>query len=289
MDYQGRIIRPPSEADSILLQATVGCSHNKCTFCGAYKDKRFSFKPLDTVASDIAFAARHCQNQRRVFLCDGDALIMPQERLRRLLASIREHLPWVTRVATYAGAKSLKRKSRTELEELRSLGLSLVYMGLESGDQATLERVCKGSTVRDMIEQGCRARQAGLKLNITVLLGLAGKERSQEHALATGAALSEMDPDQVAALTLMLIPGTPLHDDAQAGSFLLPDTQGMLAELRTLLCHTDLSRGLFLSNHASNHLPLKVRLPRDRERALSLIDRARQGHVPLTPEGRRRL
>ncbi|MFW6244126.1 MAG: radical SAM protein [Desulfovibrionales bacterium] len=198
MDYQGRIIRPPSEADSILLQVTVGCSHNKCTFCGAYKDKRFSFKPLDTVASDIAFAARHCQNQRRVFLCDGDALIMPQERLRRLLASIREHLPWVTRVATYAGAKSLKRKSRTELEELRSLGLSLVYMGLESGDQATLERVCKGSTVRDMIEQGCRARQAGLKLNVTVLLGLAGKERSQEHALATGCPGRQLSPPRYA-------------------------------------------------------------------------------------------
>jgi len=289
MDHQGTVIRPPSEADSILLQVTLGCSHNKCAFCGAYKDKRFGVKKDDIIDRDIAFARTYCRHQRRLFLCDGDALILPQEKLLALLRKIRENLPWVTRVGSYANAKSLKRKSPAELEELKAHGLGILYMGLESGDPETLKRMRKANPPDVIIAQGQKARQAGLKLSVTVLLGLAGKERSEIHARATGEALSQIDPEQVGALSLMLIPGTPLHDDWLAGRFQLLEPHELLAELKTMLQHTTLSKGLFLANHASNHLPLKLRLPRDKDAAITQINQALDGDIPLKPEWRRRL
>lgn len=289
MDLQGTVIRPPSEADSVLLQVTLGCSHNRCTFCGAYRDKRFAFKSLEILESDLAFAARHMGRLRRVFLCDGDALIIPQARLTHILTRIREVLPWVTRVGTYANAKSLKRKTDAELAELRELGLGAVYLGLESGDDDVLTAVHKGVTVADMIREGRRARAAGFKLNVTVLLGLAGPEGSERHARLTGDALTAMDPEQVGALTLMLIPGTPLHADWKAGRFVLPGAREMLAELREMLVHTNLTRGLFLADHPSNYLPLKVRLPKGKAEALAAIDAALDGRTPLRPEWQRGL
>lgn len=289
MDLQGTVIRPPSEADSVLLQVTLGCSHNRCTFCGAYRGKRFAFKPLEILESDLEFAARYMSRHRRVFLCDGDALIMPQARLRHILSRIREMLPWVTRVGTYANAKSLARKTDEELAELKALGLGAVYLGLESGDDQVLAQVNKGVAVADMVRQGRRARAAGFKLNVTVLLGLAGPVGSARHARLTGEALSAMDPEQVGALTLMLIPGTPLHADWKAGRFVLPGAREMLAELREMLVHTGLTRGLFLADHPSNYLPLKVRLPKDKAEALSAIDAALAGETPLRPEWQRGL
>ncbi len=289
MQYRGRIIRPPSEADSILLQATYGCSHNKCAFCGAYKDKRFGVKTDLELDNDLAFARMYCRNQRRVFLCDGDALILPQARLRRLLRAIREQLPWVTRVATYANAKSVERKNDDELVELAGLGLGMAYLGLESGDDSTLSRMRKGRTRKQIVAQAQRLRTAGVKLNVTVIMGLGGEDRAEVHAKETGRALSEMDPEQAAALSLMLVPGTPLHQEAEAGRFHMPGPAGMLAELRTMLQNMELTRGLFLANHASNYLPLKLRLPRDKASALARIDSALRGMEPLTPEWRRRL
>lgn len=284
MHYEGNIIRPPSEADSILLQVTVGCSHNKCTFCGAYKGERFKIKPDEVIMEDIAFAARYARRQRRVFLCDGDALIVPQKRLVKILAAIREQLPWVERVGVYANTKGLAMKSDAELAELVSLGLGIAYMGLESGDDETLAAVRKGADSRRMIDMGRKARAAGLKLSLTVLLGLAGIERSAVHAEATGRVLTAIDPEFVGALSLMLIPGTPLHDDYRAGRFRLPDPMGMLAELRTMIAHTDLTGGLFHANHASNYLPIRAKLPEDKARTLALIDAALAGRVALKPE-----
>lgn len=289
MDYQGRIIRPPSEAESILLQVTTGCSHGKCAFCGAYQGKRFSIKPRETVSRDIADAAAHFRDQRRLFLCDGDALIMPQQRLVALLDEIREHLPWLTRIGSYANAKAAGMKSDAELHELREHGLGMVYMGLESGHDPTLRRMRKHGDAAFIVAQGRRLREAGMKLSVTVLLGLAGPEQSLEHARATGAALSAMDPDQAAALTLMLIPGTPLATEAEAGRFRELTAREALLELRELLAHTNLTRGLFLCDHASNRLPLRVRLPRGRAEALARIDAALAGAVELRPEGLRRL
>lgn len=284
MHYEGNIIRPPSEANSILLQVTVGCSRNKCTFCGTYQGERFKIKPDSVILEDIAFAARYCRNQRRVFLCDGDALIIPQRRLLRILQEIERQLPWVTRVGVYANAKSLNMKTPAELEELVAHGLGIAYMGLETGDDVTLKNIRKGATAEEMIQMGGKARDAGIKLSITVLLGIAGRKRSQIHARETGRVLSAIDPEYVGALSLMLIPGTPLHDDYRSGRFELIDPMEMLAELRTMIAHTDLSRGLFHANHASNYLPIRARLPRDKKDVLQRIDEALAGKIRLKPE-----
>ena len=284
MHYEGNIIRPPSEAASILLQVTVGCSRNKCTFCGTYRGERFRIKPDSIVMADIAFAAKYCRRQRRVFLCDGDALIVPQQRLLKILGEIRRQLPWVTRVGAYANAKSLKMKSAAELEELREMGLGIAYMGLESGDDTTLKNINKGADSEEMTRMGQKARAAGIKLSVTVLLGIAGRERSEIHARETGRVLSAMDPEYVGALSLMLIPGTPLHDDYRSGRFELIEPMELLRELRTMLAHTNLSRGLFHANHASNYLPIKARLPKDKAATLELIDAALAGKIGLKPE-----
>lgn len=289
MHYEGNIIRPPSEANSILLQVTVGCSRNKCTFCGTYQGERFRIKSDDIIMEDIAFAARHCQRQRRVFLCDGDALIIPRKRLLKILRAIETQLPWVTRVGIYANAKSLAMKTMEELKELRAHRLGIAYMGLETGDDETLKRIRKGAASAEMIAMGQKAKEAGIKLSITVLLGIAGPERSQIHAEETGRVLSAIDPDYVGALSLMLIPGTPLFEDQRAGRFRLIGPEEMLRELRTMIANTHLSSGLFHANHASNYLPIKARMPKDKEKTLKLIDEALAGRVHLKPEWMRAL
>lgn len=284
MHYEGNIIRPPSEANSILLQVTVGCSRNKCTFCGTYRGERFRIKPDAIIMEDIDFAAQHCQRQRRVFLCDGDALIIPQKRLLKILKAIEKKLPWVTRVGLYANAKALNMKTVDELKELKAHGVGIAYMGLETGDDMTLKKINKGATAAQMIAMGRKAKKAGFKLSVTVLLGIAGPERSQIHAKETGHILSEIDPDYVGALSLMLIPDTPLYQDYVSGAFRLIEPQEMLAELRTMIANTHLSRGLFHANHASNYLPIRARFPRDKQSTLQLIDEALKGKIPLKPE-----
>lgn len=284
MHYEGFIIRPPSEAASILLQVTVGCSHNKCTFCGTYKGERFKIKPDDIIMADIGFAAKHCRRQDRLFICDGDALIVPQKRLVKILSEIKKQLPWVKRVGVYANTKGIRMKTPEELKALGQLGLGIVYMGLETGDDLTLENIRKGATSETMIEMGKKVRKAGIKLSITVLLGIAGRERSQIHAKATGEVLSAIDPEYVGALSLMLIPGTPLYDDYASGRFELLEADEMLKELRTMMAHTRLSNGLFHANHASNYLPIRAAFPNDKEKTLKLIDEALAGRVALKPE-----
>lgn len=289
MHYEGNIIRPPSEANSILLQVTVGCSHNKCTFCGAYRGERFKIKPDEIIMADIAFAATYCKRQRRVFLCDGDAMIIPQKRLLKILSEIRRQLPWVTRVGVYANTKGLSMKSDDELRELRENGLGIAYMGVESGDDATLAAIRKGATAQRMIDMGRKARRAGIKLSVTVLLGLAGRERSQIHARETGRVLTAIDPEFVGALSLMLIPGTPLHDQYRDGSFQLIEPDEMLAELRAMIAETHQTQGMFHANHASNYLPIRARMPKEKDQTLALIDAALSGKVALKPEWMRAL
>lgn len=289
MHYEGNIIRPPSEADSILLQVTVGCSHNKCTFCGAYKGERFKIKDDSIIMEDIAFAERYCRRLDRLFLCDGDALILPQKRLLTILSEIKKKLPWVKRIGTYANAKALKMKTLDELKELRAHGLGIAYMGLESGDDETLKKVRKHGDSALMIEQGRRCREAGIKLSVTVLLGLAGRDRSMEHAKATGEVLSAINPEYVGALMLMLIPGTEMYADFERGDFVLPDQMGLLSELGAMIAATNLTGGLFHANHASNYLPIRAELPRDKEKTLKLIGDALAGKVALKPEWMRAL
>ena len=287
--YEGNCIRPPSEAYSILIQATLGCSHNKCAFCGTYDDKRFSIKDRSILEQDLAFAQKHCRRQNRVFIMDGDAMIMPMRHWEWLLGEIQKRLPWVERVGTYANAKSIALKSDEDLKRLKELGMGIVYYGVESGHPQVLKDISKGSTPEKLITQGRRIIQAGMKLSVTVLLGVAGQELSLEHARATGQLLSAMDPHYVGALTLMLIPGTPLGDAAAQVRFKIPSTEGLLRELREMIAHTDLTDGLFFSNHASNYLAVKAHLPQDKEKTLALIDRALAGRVGLKPEWLRAL
>ena len=289
MHYEGICIRPPSEAFSILLQVTVGCSHNKCSFCGTYKTKRFRIKEDRIILSDILFASRHMKQQDRAFLMDGDALIIPQKRLMWILERIHEHLPWVKRVGAYANAKSIKMKSIEELIELRQNGLGILYLGVETGDEELLKKIHNGTSAQNLINMGRKVKEAGFKLSVTVLLGIAGRKKSLQHAKATGELLSAMDPNYVGALTVMLIPETPLYEDFSNGTFELPTEREMLVELREMIAHTNLSRGLFFSNHASNYLPVKARLPKGKQQALDLIDAALDGQIGLRPEWMRAL
>jgi radical SAM superfamily enzyme YgiQ (UPF0313 family) len=289
MHYEGNCIRPPSEAQSILLQVTLGCSHNKCAFCGTYDDKRFSIKDDKIILSDILFASKYMKRQDRVFLMDGDALIIPQKRLMWILDQLKEHLPWVRRVGSYANTKSIRMKTPEELEQLKKNGLGILYLGVETGDDELREKIRKGSTAQTCIEMGKKVRAAGIKLSVTVLLGVAGRESSLEHAKATGRLLSAMNPNYVGALTLMLVPGTLLNEEFRKGDFQIPDEQGLLLELREMINHTNLTRGLFFSNHASNYLPIKARLPKGKQEALDTIDAALRGEIGLKPEWMRGL
>lgn len=249
-----------------------------------YKGSRFSIKDDKTIMADIGFAAIHCQRQERLFLCDGDALIIPQKRLVTILKEIQLKLPWVTRIGTYANVKSVKMKSEEQLRELHDLGLKIAYLGLETGDDITRENIKKGSDSAQVIEMGKKIRAAGIKLSITVLLGIAGTERSHIHAKETGRVLSAIDPEYVGALSLMLTPNTPLYHDDKKGSFSLPRSQGMLEELAIMFEATELSDGYFHANHASNYLPIRAKLPKDKAATLELIRKALDGKVNLKPE-----
>jgi radical SAM superfamily enzyme YgiQ (UPF0313 family) len=284
MHYEGNCIRPPPEAYSILLQVTLGCSHNRCTFCGTYRDKPFRIKDDDIILGDILFASRYMKRQDRVFLMDGDALIIPQERLVRIIDWIREHLPWVGGIGSYANTKSVGRKSPEELLDLRKRGVDRIYLGVESGDDEIRERMNKGSTAARCLEMGRKIKDAGMHLTATVLLGIAGRQDSLRHARATGELLTAMDPDHVAALTVIPVPGTPFYEDLRRGAAEIPDERGMLLEMKEMLAHTDLNGGVFASNHASNYLSVRVRLPREKQAGLDAIDGALSGKIGLKPE-----
>ncbi len=289
MHYEGNIIRPPSEANSIILQVTVGCSHNSCSFCGAYRDKRFRIKDARVVAEDIRFAAQYCRRQKTVFLADGNALALPYENLVNILSTIRTELPFVRRVSLYANARDVLQRSFEELSELKKLGLQRIYMGLESGHDLTLKKIAKGDTSNVIMKAGGMVRKAGIFLSVTVLLGIAGVEHSQEHAEATAYALNEMQPNQVAVLTLMILDNTPLAKQIESGTFHLPGQKELFLELRTLIKYLDLNRSQFQANHASNYFALDGRLPRDKEKFLSFVNDALSGKMILKPEHSRAL
>jgi len=285
MEYEGIVIRPPSEADSLILQATLGCSHNRCTFCPTYKGRRFRIKDLEVIKKEIDEVAPFGPF-RKVFLADGDPLIIPQPRLVALLAYLNEKLPGLRRVGIYGNAKSILRKSIDELRTLKTLKLGIVYLGVETGDENLLQKVRKGSSSAQMVEAGRKVKQAGITLSVTVLLGLGGVEYGQQHALATAKILSEIDPDFASALTLMVVPGTPLHEEMERGLFRLPSPFELLEELGTIIAQAHFSRCYFTSNHASNYLPIKARLPKDKEATVRLIQEVVSSRNPgmLRPE-----
>jgi radical SAM superfamily enzyme YgiQ (UPF0313 family) len=287
MRYRGAVIRPPSEATSLILQVTYGCSNNTCDFCGTYLDKPFGVRPFEEVAEDVTRLPQAVKgNATRVFLADGDALALAPRRLQEILDLLRAELPCLQRVSSYANARNLLAKEVEELRSLRERGLDLLYLGLESGDDQTLADIHKGMTVAEQIEGCRRAKAAGMKLSVTAILGLAGTARSLEHGRATGEALSAIDPEYIGILTLMLVPGTAMHTKVARGEVVLPDAIGMLRELREIVAHTDVSDCLFRSNHASNYLPVGGRLPQDKAAMLARLDKVLEAPeaVQLRPE-----
>jgi len=290
MKYEGAIFRPPSEAGSLILQISVGCSHNRCTFCPSYKEKRFRIKTFPEIKEDIDEAAQSDWAIERVFLADGDSLIIPQPRLMEVMEYLREKLPRLRRVGIYANAKGILKKKPEELQELKQTGLGIIYLGVESGDQVVLDRICKGTTVEKLVQAGKKVQGAGIKLSVTVLLGIGGRERSKDHAIGTGKILTEMDPNYVGALSLIIVPGTPLAEEIERGTFQLPTPFELIEELRIMIEHTTM-HGLFFSNHASNYLPIKARLPKEKAATLELIDQvlAKKDPALLRPEHYRAL
>ncbi len=270
MKYEGMVIRPPSEAGSLLLQVTVGCSHNKCTFCPTYKGEKFRIKSFDEIEEDILEASGYGYIER-VFLCDGDVLIMPMRKLVPVLESINRNIKGVKRIGLYANAKSLLRKTPEELLELRNLGVKIVYLGVETGNDEILEKIQKGANARQMVEAGQKIKKAGITLSVTVLLGIGGRAKSMEHALATARVLTEMDPDYVGALTVMVVPDTVLYEEQMSGKFELPDKFGFLEELGIMVANSDFTNCFFTSNHASNYLPIRARMPQEKDETVELI------------------
>jgi len=292
MRYEGAIFRPFSEADSYLLQCTIGCSHNRCTFCGMYKDKRYRERPLDDILTDIRMAKAQYGDVEKVFLCDGDAIAMPTPQLLRILEALFAAFPSLRHVGSYVGPVSVLTKSPAELSELRQAGLAKAYLGVETGDDRLLREVRKGVSAAEMLQAGTRLVEAGMNLSSMVLLGLAGKgPRSLEHARATAEITNAMRPRYLAALTVTPVPGTVLYSQVENGDFELPDAFETLAEMRELIAGITIDDLKFVGVHASNYLPLNGTLQKDRAAMLSRIDTVIQtrDHNLLRPEHTRGL
>ncbi len=301
MRYEPPLFRPPSEANSFILQATLGCSWNNCTYCHMYRSKTFQVRPLQDSLADIAEAKREAGDLvEKVFVADGDALVMDLDHWLPILAACRASFPRLRQVSCYAMASNVVEKSPTELSQLREAGLSLLYMGPESGDETTMRRIAKGprppNASRDErylfdqhVEAARKAREAGMRVSAIFLLGAGGTERSAEHARASADLATAMDPDFLAALTLTVVEGTPLSKTMANSGWELPDVTGLLEELRIFLDRARPTDALFRTNHASNYLPLGGRLPRDRDKLVRMLDLALSGAVPLRPEWSRGL
>ncbi|MCJ7426469.1 MAG: radical SAM protein [Dehalococcoidales bacterium] len=273
MEDEQVLVRPPSEANSFLLPVTFGCSHNTCTFCGTYSKMRFRIRPLEDIKRDIDKVAKNYSwSLRRVFLENGDAIITPQRRLVEVLKYLNEKFPNLEKIGTYTTPQAALIKSVDELKELHELGLKIAYMGVESGDEGLLKKINKGATYGQIVEAGRKIKQAGITLSVTVILGLGGPEGSQNHALKTARILSDIDPDFAGALTILLVPGTPLHRDWEEGKFELITPFQSLAELKMIIENAKFTDCFFTANHASNYLPIKARLPRQKAAVLQLID-----------------
>jgi len=280
------IYRPPSEADSLILQVTVGCSYNRCTFCGAFQGKSFRIKSFDEVRGDIDAVSSYGERIRRIFLADGDALVIPQNKLLRILGYLRSKIRGLERVGIYANARDILKKEPEELRALKEEGLGIIYLGLESGNPEVLERIKKNASIAQMIQAAERVKEAGIVLSVTVILGLGGVEGSRAHAEDTGKVLSEMDPDFVGALSLMVVPGTPIEREIESGRLILPSPFGLIEELQIMIENCHFKNCLFASNHASNYLPVRIRMPEEKEEALKRIREVlrRKDPARLRPE-----
>ena len=284
MRYYGAVYRPPSEAYSLIVQVTYGCSHNTCAFCSMYKEKRFALRPLDEVLEDFRIARRTYRHVDKVFLADGDALVRKASELYTILDTIRELFPECERVTSYASPASIRIRTDEELQTLRAKGLTMVYMGLESGCDDVLKLMRKGHMSAEIIEMGQKVRRNGIALSVTAITGLGGPELLEQHAIETAKAFNAMNPEYIGMLTLMVEPGTPLYDWVRDGDFRLLTQPQVLRETRLLVENLDSPGSVFRMNHASNYLVLKGTLNQDKEAMLRTIDAAEHDLSRLRPE-----
>lgn len=279
MRYEGNIFRPPSEAYSLLVQVTIGCTHNKCTFCSMYKDKKFRVRDLDEVIQDLKWAKEHYRRVERIFLCDGDALALSNNRLMPILEFISDNFPECERVTVYGRAKDALKKTDEEMRQLYEAGIKMVYLGAESGSEKVLKDINKGETRQELIDGVKKIEASGMKASVTFISGLAGKDGWEDHAIQTGTMISEMQPSYVGLLTLMVEPGVPMADDIQSGKLKLLSAEEVMAETLLMLQNTNVQKNcVFRSNHASNYVSLRGTLPADREKMMALLRKAMKNH-----------
>ncbi|KAF5077129.1 radical SAM protein [Oscillibacter ruminantium] len=284
MKYVGSVYRPPSEARSLIVQVTYGCSHNTCAFCSMYKEKRFAIRPLEEILADFRESRKLYPAVKKIFLADGDALVRKAGELETILDTIRSLFPECIRVTCYASPDSVNIRTDEELQTLRAKGLSMVYMGLESGCDAVLEKMRKGHNAAFIVEMGKKIRRNGIALSVTAITGLGGPALLERHAVETAAAFNSMNPEYIGMLTLMVEPGTPLFDWVQEGSFQLLTPAEDLRETRLLVEHLDSPGSVFRMNHASNYLVLRGTLNADKAAMLAAIDQAAADMSLLRPE-----
>ena len=278
MRYKGKVYRPPSEAYSLIVQVTYGCSHNRCAFCDMYDDKHFAMRPMEEIREDFELARRVYRHVDRVFLADGDALMRRTDDLVEILGLVYGLFPECQRVTCYASPTSIQIKTEEELRLLREKGLKMVYMGLESGCDEVLKRMDKGHTAAQIVAAGQKVRRSGIVLSVTAISGLGSRELWREHAVQTAEAFSAMNPEYIGLLTLMVEPGTPLAQWVREGSFHVLNAVEVMQEMELFLQHIDSPGSVFRMNHASNYLTLKGTLNRDKERLLQQVRQGLAGH-----------
>ena len=272
MRYEGTIYRPPSEANSLLIQATIGCPHNRCVFCGMYRKKKFRIRPVAEIKEDLIMARSHYgPNINSIFFPDGNSIFMKTDELIEILEYARELFPQITRMTVYGSAKFLKYKSPTELFRLRQAGLSRIHAGLETGDDPTLLFIEKGFTAAEAVENGLKVKEAGIELSEYVLIGIAGMDRSLIHAHATARVLNEIKPDFIRLRTYVPVPRTPLYEAYQRGEFHLPGPYGALKETRTLIENLS-GPGQLFSDHISNFAWINGSISNDKGKMLAILD-----------------
>lgn len=275
--YNYPLYRPPSEAYSLIIQITLGCSHNKCTFCNMYKGKQFTIKPFEQVKGEIDFFRSQISHIDKIFLADGDALIMRTESLIKILEYINLKFPEVKRISLYASPRSILLKTEKELEEIRNLGVSLVYMGLESGDNETLKGINKGATAEEITEAALKMKKIGFQLSVTVIAGILGNKDSTNHAVNTGKVISKIIPEYLGILCLVVHPETDIDIQCKKGEFVEASGDQIMEEIKLMIENINIpdnKKIIFRSNHASNYLNLKGNFPEDKARLLDDINYA---------------
>lgn len=281
MRYEGAVYRPPSEAGSLIIQMTIGCARNTCRFCSMYKAKNFRIRPMEEVIEDLRMAREYYKSYlvRRLFLADGDALICKTDDLLYVMGEAKKLFPENERITMYGAPRDILLKSHEDLVRLRNAGLEMVYVGAESGDNRVLELVEKSATHAEIVEAGKKLKAAGIKVSVTLISGLGGREYLESHAVNSAKLISEMNPEYAAILTLILESGAPMYEDLREGKFKYLTPPEVAEEMKIFLKNVDSEGTVFRSNHASNYISLAGELNRDKEAMLEKIEQAEKRNV----------